>query len=503
MVSSSPDQFDLIEPTIADIHEAITSGGATIEEIVAGYLDRIEEYDTELQAIIRVNENARERARRLDKIFRERGFVGGLHGIPVVLKDNQDTSDMPTTAGSKALEKSRPSTDAFIVQQIRNAGGIIIAKANLHEFALGVDTVSSLGGETRNPYDTTRRPSGSSGGTAAAIAANFGTIGTGSDTCSSVRSPPAFNNLVGIRPTRGLVSRSGIIPLSETQDTPGPITRTVADAARLLEVLVGYDPADPVTARGTTHIPEEGYTAHLETNGLESARIGVARQFFGLQGETSASAATARKVTTVVENAIEEFATAGATIVDPVDVVDKDQLRSARVIEYEFARDFNCYVTEMGDKTPHDTLSEVVSSTGIGHSIKTRIENSIILDVNSNNLQENGGYLRRLRRQRELQNHVLAQMVKNDLDALLYPPSTIPPVEIPENQPFEEMNCELAAHTGFPAMVVPAGFTADGLPVGVELFGRPFSEPRLLQMAYAFEQSTNYREPPAQFGRLE
>ena len=499
MTAAPDDSFTLTETSIADIHEAFSKDTLTAETLVERYLTRIDAHDDELNAILTVNDDARERARQLDRRFDDDGLVGALHGVPVLLKDNQDTHDMPTTAGSVPLAESVPPRDAFVVERLREAGAIILAKANLQELSFGVDTVSSLGGETRNAYDRTRRPSGSSGGTAAAIAANFATIGTGSDTCSSVRSPPAFNNAVGIRPTIGLVSRTGIVPLTATQDTAGPITRTVEDAARLLEVLAGYDPADSITALGESRIPDDGYTAHLDSDGLDGARIGVARQFFGLRDEESASESAAATVTAVVEDAITEMEAAGATIVDLAEVVDQSFLESARTLEYEFARDFDAYLDELGDAAPVGSLAELVASGEIHPSVQARFEDTSILDVDPEALNTNTSYLRRLHRRDQLKRTVLARMAEDELDALLYPPSRVPPVEIPENQPFREMNCELAAHTGLPAVVVPAGFTPDGLPVGVELLGREFGEPRLFELAYSFERTSSHRRPPERF----
>jgi Asp-tRNA(Asn)/Glu-tRNA(Gln) amidotransferase A subunit family amidase len=500
MTQPASTQFDPIEATVAEIHEAMTDDRLTAETLVEIYLSRIDEYDDELNAILTLNDDARARARRLDDRFETDGFVGPLHGVPIVLKDNHDTHDMPTTAGSTALSDVRPSRDAAVVERLREAGGVVVAKANLQELSFGVDTISSLGGATRNAYDLGRRPSGSSGGTAAAIAANLGAVGTGTDTCSSVRSPPAFNGLVGVRPTRGLVSRRGIVPLSETQDTAGPIARTVADAARLLEAMAGYDPEDPVTARGVGRVPQEGYAAGLDGADLDGVRIGVARQFFGARDDEHAAAA--ERVTAVTEDAIGTLAAAGATIVDPVEVVDTDRLEGARVVAHEFARDFGRYLSESGEKAPYDSLTEIVSTGEIAPAIESRIEASGALDIDAESLDENVDYLRRLRRRDELRDRTLSRLVEEDLDALLYPPSTVPPVEIPDHQPFGEMNCELAAHTGLPAVVVPAGFTDDGLPVGVELLGRAFDERRLLEVAAAFERTVEGRRPPEGFGSL-
>ena len=491
--------FDPVEATVSEIHDAYETGETTAEAVVDAHLARIDDHDDELNAILTVNGEARDRARELDAAFDRDGFVGPLHGIPVVLKDNQDTRDMPTTAGSTALAESRPTRDAFVVRQLREAGAVVLAKANLQELSFGVDTVSSLGGATRNAYALDRRPSGSSGGTAAAVAASLGVVGTGTDTCSSVRSPPAFNDLVGVRPTTGLVSRTGIVPLSDTQDTAGPIARTVEDAARTLDAMAGYDPADSVTARGDGRTPDEGYAAGLDADALAGARIGVAREFFGLRDEESAPERAAERVTAVVEDAIGELDAAGATIVDPVDVVDRTRLASARVLEYEFARDFDAYLAELGDAAPHDSLADVVATGELHPSVQARFEDAAILDTDVDALDENTGYLRSLRRREAIRDAVLARMAADDLDAVLYPPSRVPPVEIPDNQPFAEMNCELAAHTGLPAIVVPAGFTPAGLPVGVELLGRAFDERRLFELAYAFERTTDHRRPPDRF----
>lgn len=494
--------FEVVETTVAEFHSAIESESISAEEITKRYLARIGAYDDALNSLITINADAVNRAQHLDREYEDSGKVGPLHGVPVVLKDNHDTSDMPTTAGSIALADSLPPEDAFVVQQLREAGAIILAKANLQEFAYGVDTVSSLGGETSNAYDLDRRPSGSSGGTAAAIAANLGLIGTGSDTCSSNRSPPAFNNLVGIRPTIGLLSRSGIIPLSEAQDTVGPMTRTVADAAAMLEVLAGYDPEDPVTARGANKIPDKGYTDFLNDDGLQGARIGVIRSYFDLQDDELELEEENEAVVSVLEEAIDDIEAEGATIVDPVDVIDQEFLAGARVTDFEFKRDLNAYLDSLGNDAPVDSMEEIVESEQIHPEVAARIKEAGIPDVDVESLEENPDYLERLVRRTEIKEIVLQTMVEQDLDALLYPPSTVPPISIEENQPFSEMNCELSAHSGLPAIVVPAGFTDDGLPIGVELLGREFAESTLIELAYAYEQAIQHRCSPNRFGPL-
>ncbi|GGL51428.1 amidase [Halocalculus aciditolerans] len=493
-------EFDVVEATVADVHAAMHAGDVTAVDLVDAYLARIDAYDGELNAILTVNDGARERAAELDAAFDESGAVGPLHGIPVVLKDNQDTHDMPTTAGAVALAEHQPESDATGVARIREAGGVVLAKANLQEFAFGVDTISSLGGATANAYDTDRRPSGSSGGTAVAVAANFSVLGTGTDTCSSIRSPPAFASCVGVRPTRGLVSRDGVIPLCDTQDTLGPIARTVEDAARLLDVLAGYDPADPVSARGVDSVPDDGYVASLDADGLDGARIGVARQLFGLNDPDAASADAAAEVTRVVDAALDEMRAAGAELADPVAVPDRDTLERPRVLADEFQRDLDAYL-DGHDDPPAGSLREIYDSGTIADTVEARIEDTGVLDVTDP--EADPDYLRRLRARDTLRTDILARMADRNLDALLYPPSTIPPVNIPANQPFSELNCALSAHTGLPAVVVPAGFTEGGLPVGVELLGRAFAEPRLLELAAGFEAATDHRRPPAAFPALD
>ena len=509
------DGFDPLEATVGAFHDALAAGTTTSASLVAWYLDRIDAYDETLQAILTVNDAARDRARELDEAYAQNGLVGPLHGVPIVVKDNYATGDLPTTAGSTVLRDAHPPRDAPTVAALRDAGAIVLAKTNLQELSFGVDTISSLGGATRNAYDTTRRPSGSSGGTAAALAANLGLVGTGTDTCSSVRSPPAFHALVGVRPTRGLVSRSGIVPLSETQDTAGPITRTVADAARTLDVMAGYDPDDPVTARGVGRTPDGGYLAALADHELDDARIGVARSLFGPRADAASASIeegtdddntggdrteAAARVTTVIDDALDTLADRGATLVDPVSVPDVDRLESARVMDCEWARDFAAYC-EAWD-APIDSLAEWVAAGELPDSIAERVEAAGVLDVDPDGVASDTGYLRRLRRRDAVRDETLAVMAEHSLDAICYPPSRIPPVELPTHQPFTELNCELAAYTGLPAVTVPAGFTDDGLPVGLEVLGRAFDEARLLGLAESVERVVDARDPPERFGPL-
>src|SRR6516165_5183871 len=281
------ESFQVEEATVASVQQALRDKSLTCHALVQAYLDRIAAYDQKgpsLHAILALNPNALAEADRRDADYARAGPVGPLHCIPLVLKDNYNTADLPTTGGSAALASAQPKADAFTVARLRKAGAIILGKSNMHEFALAGTTVSSLGGQTLNPYDLTRTPGGSSGGTGAAVAANLALAGTGSDTVNSIRSPASANALVGIRPTKGLLSRSGIMPLSETQDAVGPIARTVADAARLLQAMVGYDPNDPSTAWSIGNVPAS-YTPFLEEGSLRGVRIGLFKTMQGSRPE--------------------------------------------------------------------------------------------------------------------------------------------------------------------------------------------------------------------------
>ena len=304
--------------SVSALQEAMSRGSVTAEQLVQAYLARIAAYDhagPQINAIIRINPAARREARVLDAERRAGRLRGPLHGIPVIVKDNYDTGDMPTSAGSLALASSQPAHDGFVVRQLRAAGAIILAKANMHELAAGITSVSALGGQTRNPYDPARCPGGSSGGTGAAIAASFAAVGWGSDTCGSIRIPSAFGSLFGLRPTQGLVSRTGIVPLSHTQDIGGPMARTAMDLAIAMDVSVGHDPADSVT-RAQLEAPRQQFVVSLDRNAMRGARIGILTNYFtDTDGEIADS----------VKAAIAAMKAQGATVID-VTVPDFDSL---------------------------------------------------------------------------------------------------------------------------------------------------------------------------------
>ncbi len=481
-------EFRVDEATIAEIHAAMKSGELTARRLVEMYLDRIAAYDQNgpaINAVILINPSAIARAEALDEQFARSGLSGILHGIPVLLKDNVETADMPTTGGSLALEGYRPKADAFLTRKLRKAGAVIIAKVNLTEFAASGITKSSLQGQTLNPYDLTRTPGGSSGGTGAALAANFGVVGIGTDTVNSIRSPSSANNLVGIRPTRGLVSRAGIIPFALTQDMAGPIARTVEDAARVLDAIAGYDPEDPTTAWSVGRIGS--YAGAVDPHGLKEARLGVLRSFFG-------GADIHRDVTRVVNEAIEAMRRLGAEIVELEADIDADELISeVSVSGYELDAHLSAYLSATG--TAVGSLSDVLASGKYEPMLEGLYRRALTRSV------EEPEYKARLQARLELRDRVMKLMADHRLDALVYPHQKRLVVPLGEDQ--VDRNGVLGAITGFPAITVPAGFSPKtssaplGVPIGVEFLGRPFTEPVLIRLASAFEQSTGHRHAPA------
>lgn len=485
--------FTLREATVTSLQTAMQTGKLTATELVQLYLDRIAAYDKQgpfINALIMVNPRALTEARRLDSLYKATGkFVGPLHGIPVIVKDNYDTFDMPTTNGTLAMKNSIPPDDAFVVRKIREAGAIIIAKSNLAEFAFsGNFSVSSiLPGYTRNPYDTRRTAAGSSGGTAAAVAADFGTIGLGTDTGSSIRGPAAHQSLVGFRCTLGLISRDGIAPLSLTNDTGGPICRTVEDAARVLDVIVGYDKADSVTRHSQGKIPAS-YLAFLDKNGLKGARIGVFRQLVTPPKADS-------QVVALFNHALDELRAAGATVVEGIRVPEIDTINKSYDTIPQLRRDFNQYLANLGPNAPHKTLGSIIKSKQFHPYLE-----KALLDANADTLapEKHKGWAKNLALREKTRQLLLRAMDSARVDVLVYPSFSYPPRFIGDlNTPSGTNNNALAPPTGFPAFTVPMGFTYDNLPAGLQFFGRPYSEPLLVKLCYAYEQATHHRIPPA------
>jgi len=478
--------FVLEEATIHGIHTAFASGQLTCVQLVRAYLGRIEKYDDKgpsLNALITINPKALDLAAAMDRV--PAAARRPLHCIPAIVKDNYDTADMATTGGSLTLARSVPPADAFVVKRLREAGAIVLAKSNLTELARGGTTVSSLGGQTKNPYDLTRTPGGSSGGTGAAIAANFGVLGTGSDTGQSIRSPASAQSLVGLRPTRGLVSRDGIIPYSTTQDEAGPITRTVEDAARMLDAIAGYDPADPITAFGRGKTPPT-YRAALDRDGLRGARLGVLMDFFG-------DGAVHRDVNAVVNAALTKLADAGASIVR-FKIQGLDALtRDLDLGTFEFKAAFEKYLSKLGS-VPVMTLSRFIARGEFHPSLRAG------LDAAQRSSTADPEYNTRLLRRLDLRQAVMTAMADHQLDAIVYPHQRRLVAAIGEEQ--LERNGVLSNGTGFPALTVPGGFSPPtasapiGVPVGIELLGPDWSEPVLLKIGYALEQTAHIRKPP-------
>ncbi|MFC6768695.1 amidase [Natrinema soli] len=503
---ASPSKFDPIEATASELRKLYRTNQISVSAVVKQYLERIRAYEDELGAIIRVNPDVMERAAELDAALESNELVGPLHGIPVLLKDNHDTADIPTTAGSVSLKDSTPSDNATIVSWIREAGGIVLAKTNLSEFAFSYNTVSSLGGVTYNAYELTHSAGGSSGGTGAGIAAGLGVLGTGSDTGGSVRVPAAANSLVGLRPSTGLISRDGIVPLALTEDTSGPMARTVTDTALLTDVMVGYDSADPETAesvRRTPHAEGKSYTDYLNEDGLEGARIGVFRDWVGPTDdeEDEEVVADAEAVAGVFNDALDDLRDAGAALVDPVTPPSWDFINEANVsTSDEFNRDINGYLEDLDDEDAPDSLKEIVESGEYAPeicSIRSREE------VDEDALDENTDYLYGLSQRDDLQQAVLSTMAEHDLDAIVYPPLRHTPPQLDTDEPWGS-NAQFSPALEFPSMTVPAGFTEDySLPVGIEFLAREYQEELLFELAYAYEQVSSGRRPPENFGPVE
>ncbi|WP_420448451.1 amidase [Candidatus Palauibacter sp.] len=475
--------IEVAEASIPELREALSSGRVTSVQLVDAYLDRIAAYDLagpRLNSVVRVHPEAREQAERLDQ-ERVAGQVRGpLHGIPILLKDNYDTFDMPTTGSTLALAGSVPPDDAFQVRKLREAGAIILAKTNLHELAAGITSISSLGGQTRNPYDPVRNPGGSSGGTGAAVAASFGAVGWGSDTCGSIRIPSSVHNLVGLRPTKGLSSIDGIVPLSHTQDTGGPLARSVVDLALALDATIGVDAADPATAALEGRPPIE-FAASLDAGALQGARIGALERWLSDSGAEA-------PVTDAVRAALDAMVAAGAEVVE-VTIPEMDSLLArTSVIGHEFALDLAAYLAAT-DGTPVESLGEIVAlglhSEQLDGTFRRRSQAGP---------GDEAAYAEALERQAALREAIVAFMDEERLDAIAYPTLRRDPALI--GSPPVGGTCQLAAHSGLPAISAPAGFTRTGMPTGIELLGRPFDDARLVSLAYALERATQPRRAP-------
>lgn len=495
-----PRPFELDECTIADLQARMQSGRHTAVSLTKKYLARIEEVDRRgpaLRSVIELNPDALAIARELDRERRARGPRGPLHGVPLLIKDNLDTHDrMATTAGSLALVGSIPERDAFVVQRLRQAGAILLGKTNLSEWAnfrspRSTSGWSARGGLTRNPYALGRNPSGSSSGSAVSVAANLCAAAVGTETDGSILSPSSYNGIVGLKPTVGLVSRAGIIPIARSQDTAGPMARTVRDTAILLGVLAGEDPRDEATRAGAAHRRTD-YTPFLDADGLRGSRIGVARKFFGTHAE----------VDKLMEAAISSMRSQGAIMIDPADLPAHGKFgdQEFEVLLYECKAHLNAYLAGLGADAPVHSLREVIEFNRHNRDREMPWFGQETLEKAAAKgplfeaaYRDALATCRRLSREEGID----AVMDQRQLDALVAP--TAGPAHVTDlvyGDRDTGGSTTPAAVAGYPSLTVPAGFVS-GLPVGISFFGRAWSEPTLLRLAFAFEQATCARKPPA------
>ena len=497
--------FRLEEATVTDINAAFDAGALSSEQLTQLYLNRIDTYDKAgdkpLNSVIITNPNALETARALDLERQTTGPRSPLHGIPLIVKDNYDTFDLPTTAGSLSLAGSIPPDDAEQVQKLRDAGAIVLAKTNLAEFAFSPEmTVSSILGTTRNPYDLDRVPAGSSGGTGAAVAANFGTVGLGTDTGNSIRGPSSHNALVGIRSTIGLTSRDGIVPLNLSRDIGGPMARTVEDAAIVFNTIAGYDPADSSTeAVKGVDLPD--YTASLNQDNLSGARIGVLDELFRPSTGTTRSATADPEIVALMDQAIEDLRSKGATVESTI-IPNYDDIlqRTTGLNRFEF--DLNNYLASLGPDAPVASLDEIIASGKFDPLIESNLINAAAVEDVAPEDREIFQAIEAARE--ELRQEVLAVMDSQDYDALIFPTWNNPPRLIGDmSSPSGNNSGITAPPLGFPAITVPMGYTVnDTLPAGLQFLGRAYDEQTLIKLAYSYEQATNFRRPSELFPSL-
>ncbi len=491
---TAPVPFQVYEASITDIHAALVSGSTDCRSVVTQSLRRIEAFDKtgpRINAIVRVNPEALKAADSLDVRFRTGGLIGPLHCVPMLVKENMETVELPTTAGSLSLDGFMTNRDATMVRQVKEAGAIIVAKTNMAEFAFSpYETVSSiLPGYTRNPYATDRVTAGSSGGTAAGVAASYGTVGLGTDTGNSIRGPSAHQALVGIRSTMGMTSRAGIVPLNLAADIAGPMARTVADAVAVFQTVVGQDPDDAVTAGAGDHLPVD-YMAALRVDALQGSRLGILTQAY-------MRTTTDSEVVERFQEAIGDLRRLGATVIPDLMIDSLDSWRRAQIGSCsQFRFDLESWLAEHGDRAPRKTLDEIIRSRQYHPSIESRLRASAEADIRP---EENPGCRSRDEFRERLRRGVLELMLRNDLDALIYPTWSNPPRLIGDlNTPHGDNNQLFAPSTGFPAMTVPMGYLReDTLPAGLQFFGRPWDEATLIGLAYAYEQGSRHRRPPS------
>jgi amidase len=487
--------FNVIEATIDDIHAGYKSGRLTCRQVVQLYLDRIAAFDKQgpnINALITVSSDALKDADRLDAAYKANGPVGPLHGIPVIVKDQADVKGMPTTLGSVLFKDYFPDRDSFVAEKLRKAGAVILGKATLGELG-GGDTHGSLFGSTRNPYDTARTVGGSSGGSAASVSANFSTVAVGQEGLASIRRPSTWNCITGMRPSAGLVSRGGVYGCwPEVFGSLGPMARTVKDLSTLLDVMAGYDPEDPITARGVGHIPDT-FKKFLSKDGLKGARLGILRESIGLNSEPGSE--DYQKIQEVFDKAVGELKAAGAEIVDPIVIPDIHELLAKRTGgPGDTDESFKSYYGRSA-KAPFKTPQEVIAHPDFAKVVK-RSQNRFKRVPDATKHYES------LRAQDQLMTNFLKVMADHKLDAIVHKAVEHQPTLIKDGiaEPFVDQKGAPHLNTFLvytPTIVVPAGFTRDNLPAGVCFIGRPYDDGNLIKFAYAYEQATHHRKPPA------
>jgi amidase len=496
--NGKPQPFDILETTIDQVHAAYKSGKLTAHQLIQGYLDRINAYDKQgpkINCIITLNPKALDEADRLDELFKKSGFVGPLHGIPILVKDEIDTAGMPTTLGTVVFKDYRPTLDAFVVTKLKKAGAIILGKTTLSEFASG-DTYGSMFGATLNPYDLQRTVGGSSGGSGASTAANFSTVALGEETGASLRRPGTWNDIVAMRPTAGLVSRTGMYDGYPSEaPSMGPMTRTVRDAAELLDVMVGYDPEDPLTALGVEHVPQS-FTKFLDAKGLKGARIGVLRESIGSASEPGSE--DFKKVGAVFEKNIAELKAAGAILIDPIVIPNLKELLAKRASDSRISDEALRLWLARNPASPFKTHEDVQKSPDMDKVFPpTRVEQWKRAHSEPN-IAKYGEYLEA---RQQLMINLMKVMADHHLDAIVHKSVEHQPTLIKDgiNPPYVSTKGVPMLNTFLvyvPSITVPSGFTTDNLPTGITFLGKPYSDSAMVILAYSYEQSTHHRKPP-------
>lgn len=487
-VADTPKDINVEELTISEIHEAYTNGDYNSQQLVEAYLSRIEEWDTNINAITSINPEARNRAKALDEEYQETKVLRPLHGIPIIVKDNINTVGMPTTAGALALQDFFPEGNAFVIKKLEEAGAIVLAKSNMAEWAFSaMHTNSSTGGTTHNPYNLDYVPAGSSGGTGAAVASNFALGGLGTDTGNSIRGPSSHNDLVGFRTTLGLISREGIVPLFLRNDVVGPMCRTVTDATKIMEVMVGVDSEDPITQYSVGKTPD-GYQQYLVKNGLEGARIGVLRELSEDRVDP--------EIKTLFEKAISDLDSLGAEIIDPVVIPDFANLRQDQWCA-DFRRDVEAFLATYVKRDTVSTLEDIIRIGTTAPFSRERLEGYETAEGRWGESEAECLDAYQDSRRIAFREAIEAVMDSLQLDAIIYPTWNNKPalIEHYREEYKGDNNQVIAPHTGQPAFTVPMGFSSGNLPAGLQFLGRMYAEPTLIKLAYSYEQGTRHRKP--------